>query len=284
VDADLHIHTLFSDSTLSPYEVVTCAKGMGLKAISICDHDTIDGVREAMGYASNLIEVIPGIELNAVTQRHEIHILGYFIDIDNLRFNERLEAFRRARISRIYNMVERLASLNIKIDSQRVFQVAGKGSVGRIHLATVLREENIVDSVQEAFNLYLGHDKPCCVKRVSIQPEEAIRIIREAGGVPVLAHPGVSGCDEIIPELVRLGIKGIEAYHPAHPLPIWSHYEKLAKKHRLLVTGGSDCHGTARGQIMMGTVRVSMDVVERLRKQRAEIHHGDTEARRYNEV
>lgn len=266
MDADLHIHTWFSDSTLSPNEVVTCAKGMGLKAISICDHDMIDGVREAMGYASNLIEVIPGIELNTIAQRHEIHILGYFIDIDNLHFNERLAAFQKARILRIYDMVERLASLNIRVDSQRVFQVAGKGSVGRIHLATVLREENIVSSVQEAFNLYLGHNKPCCIKRVGIQPDEAIRIINEAGGVPVLAHPGVSGCDEIIPELVRLGIKGIEAYHPAHPLPIWRYYEKLAKKHKLFVTGGSDCHGTARGQITIGTVRVSMDKVKEMRR------------------
>ncbi|MEK7275033.1 MAG: PHP domain-containing protein [Candidatus Desantisbacteria bacterium] len=266
MNADLHIHTWFSDSTLSPEQVVTYAMEMGLKAISICDHDIIDGAREAMEYASNSIEIIPGIELSAVTMQHEIHILGYFMDINNSCFNEKLEAFRKARISRVYEMVERLAAIGVKIDSRKIFEIAGNGSVGRIHVACALRKENVVSSVQEAFNLYLGCNKLCYIKKARILPEEAIKIILEAGGVPVLAHPGVSNCDEIIPELVRLGIKGIEAYHPMHPLPLWKHYEKLAKKHRLLITGGSDCHGTARGQMMIGTVRVAMDAVEKLRQ------------------
>ncbi|MDI6781291.1 MAG: PHP domain-containing protein [bacterium] len=265
MDADLHIHTWFSDSTLSPKQVVTYAREMGLKAISICDHDIIDGAREAIEYASNSIKIIPGVELSAVAMQHEIHILGYFMDMNDSCFNERLEAFRKTRISRIFEMIKKLAAIGIKIDSKQIFEVAGKGSVGRVHVATVLCKENIVSSVQEAFNLYLGYNKPCYIKKTRISPEEAIRIIREAGGVPVLAHPGVSMCDEIIPELVRLGIKGIEAYHPMHPLPLWKHYEKLAKKYRLLITGGSDCHGTARGQMMIGTVRVAMDAVEKLR-------------------
>lgn len=265
MDADLHIHTWFSDSTLSPEQVVTYAREMGLRAIAICDHDIIDGTREAMKYACNSIEIIHGIELSAIAMQHEIHILGYFIDINNSCFNEKIEAFRKARVSRLYEMIERLATIGIKIDSKQIFEIAGKGSVGRVHVATVLCRENIVSSVQEAFDLYLGYNKPCYIKKARISPEEAIKIIHEAGGVSVLAHPGVSNCDEIIPELVRLGIKGIEAYHPMHPLPLWRHYERLAKKHRLLITGGSDCHGTARGQIMIGTVRVTMDMVEKLR-------------------
>ncbi|MBU0700475.1 PHP domain-containing protein [bacterium] len=270
MDADLHIHTWFSDSTLSPEQVVTNAREMGLKAIAICDHDMIDGTREAIECASNSIEIIPGVELSAVTNQHEIHILGYFMDINNSCFNEKLEAFRKARILRVYEMVERLSSMGIKIDSRQIFEIAGKGSVGRVHVATVLCKENVVASVQEAFNLYLGYNKPCYIKKVRIQPEEAIKIIREAGGIPILAHPGVSKCDEIIPELVRLGIKGIEVYHPMHPLPLWKYYEKLAKKYKLLITGGSDCHGTARGQMMIGTVRVTMDAVEKLRRQKTE--------------
>jgi predicted metal-dependent phosphoesterase TrpH len=266
MDADLHIHTWFSDSTLSPEQVVIYAKEMGLKAISICDHDIIDGTREATQYASGSIEIIPGVELSAVARQHEIHILGYFMDINNPCFNEKLEAFRKARISRLYEMIERLAAIGIKIDIKQIFEAAGKGSVGRVHVATVLYMKNVVSSVQEAFNLYLGYNKPCYIKKIRISPEEAIRIIHEAGGVSVLAHPGVSNCDEIIPELVRLGIKGIEAYHPMHPLPLWKHYEKLAKKYRLLITGGSDCHGTAKGQMMIGTVRVPMDAVEKLRR------------------
>ncbi len=265
MNADLHIHTWFSDSTLSPVQVVTYAREMGLKAIAICDHDIIDGAKEAVEYASGSIEIVPGVELSAVAMQHEIHILGYFMDMNDSCFNERLEAFRKARISRIFEMIERLAAIGIKIDSSQIFEAAGKGSIGRVHVATVLCRENIVSSVQEAFNLYLGYNKPCYIKKTRISPEEAIKIIREAGGVPVLAHPGVSKCDEIIPELVRLGIKGIEAYHPMHPLPLWKHYEKLAKKHRLLITGGSDCHGTARGHMMIGTVRVTMEKVEKLR-------------------
>lgn len=267
MDADLHIHTHFSDSTLSPAEVISYAKETGLRIIAICDHDVVDGVKEITKYNDKIIDIdiIPGVELSSIKGKYEIHILGYFINPDDICFNIKLEKFRERRRIRIHEIVDRLALLGVKIDIEDVFKIAGKGSVGRLHIAIVLHKNNIVNSLQEAFNLYLGYDKPAYVHKIRLSPQEAIQMIKDAGGVPVLAHPGLSGCDEIIPELIRLGIKGIEAHHPMHPLPLREYYERLAKKYGLIVTGGSDCHGRARGPVLIGTIRVTSNVVEELR-------------------
>lgn len=270
--ADLHIHTDFSDSTFSPEEVAAHAGEKGLSAIAICDHDCVDGIEPCEKAASPLgIEVISGIELTVEKEDAEIHILGYFIDRKVEWFQNRLKAMRESRISRVYEMVEKLNALGINVKVEDVFRLAGRGSVGRLHLAQAMLKTGKVKSFREVFGKYIGFQKPCYVPHVKFSPQEAIEFILKDGGVPVLAHPGIMNKDEYIPELVGYGLKGIEAYHTDHSSGVVKHYEELAEEYGLLTTGGSDCHGMGKGRVLIGTVRIPYELVEKLKRQAGKI-------------
>jgi len=265
--ADLHVHTFYSDSTFSPEEVVSCAKDKGLSAIAICDHDSIDGIEPCQKIGAPVdLEIIPGIELTVEKADAEIHLLGYFIDWKVEWFQERLKEIQVSRIDRIYKMVEKLNGANIKIDPKEVFKLAGKGTVGRLHLAQAILKAGKAKSFREIFDKYIGFLKPCYVSNVRFSPEEAIRMLLEVGGVPVLAHPDVLGKDEYIPELKGYGLKGIEVYHTDHKKTAVKRYEELAKQYNLLMTGGSDCHGLGKGRVLLGEVRVPYELVDRLKE------------------
>lgn len=264
--ADLHIHTNFSDGLLSPEEIVQKAHGAGLTIIAITDHDTVDGIPRAIAEGAKLgVKVIPGIEFTTDLPDTEIHILGYYIDYKAGWLLELLKKIREDRVSRIYKMVEKLQKLGIKIDSNEVLKLAAIGSVGRPHVARVLLEKGVVGSIQEAFNKYLDCNSPAYVKHFKLTPFEAVETIIKAGGVPVYAHPKVSGKDELIPELVSHGLAGIEVFYSKHYPADVEHYKSKAKKYDLLMTGGSDYHGIGTMKdVALGDIRMTDDDVKKL--------------------
>ncbi len=266
--ADLHVHTTFSDGTFPPEEVVVRALQLNLKVIAITDHDCIEGIDYAVKAAEGTtLEIIPGVELSAAKDDTEIHILGYFIDREYGPLKELLEKIKLNRVQRMRNMVERLAEEGVNIDINKVLEHAEKGTVGRGHLAKLMVEAGEVKDFNDAFDKYIGDDKSCNVKHKRLDFEEAIDIIKKAGGVPVLAHPGTSGQDVNIEEYAKAGMLGVEVYHSNQGARCNKKYLELAKKFNMLVTGGSDCHGDKKGKVLLGTVLVSKDVVDILRKE-----------------
>lgn len=270
--ADLHVHTFYSDSTFSPEMAIACAKGKGLDAIAICDHDSIGGIAPCQKEGSLVsIEVIPAIEMTAEKIDAEIHLLGYFIDWQAEWFKKLLTEIQKARLDRAYEMLKKLKDAGIEMNPENVFRLAGKGTVGRLHVAQAMILTGKVRTFREVFDKYIGFGKPCYVPYTKFSPKEAIEIILKAGGVPVLAHPNILGKDEYIPEFIGYGLRGIEVYHTDHNSRVRVHYEGIAKRYNLLMTGGSDCHGLAKGKVLMGGVRVPYELVEKLKAEAEKI-------------
>lgn len=264
--ADLHVHTFYSDSTFSPEEVVETAKNSGLAAIAICDHDSVSGIAPCTELASKSgLEIIPSIELTVEKPDAEMHLLGYFIDWKADWFLDKLKKLRSMRLDRMRKMVELLHKFEIHIDPEEVFKLAGKGTVGRLHLAMAILKTGKINNLREAFEKYIGFMKPCYVPSSHFTPKEAMEAVLKLGGVPVLAHPVTVGKDDYIPELIEYGLRGIEVYHTDHKNNVRRHYEELAKRYGLLVTGGSDCHGLGKGRVLLGTVKVPYELVELLK-------------------
>ncbi|OGO04893.1 MAG: hypothetical protein A2Y73_00935 [Chloroflexi bacterium RBG_13_56_8] len=269
---DLHVHTTASDGLHTPKEVVKMANAIGLQAISICDHDTVDGLPEAFEAARDTgLEVIPGVEISADYRGQEVHILGYFVDHENLPLRDALACSRDSRRERGKAMLAKLESLGIFLSWDRVQELAGTGSLGRVHIAEALHEAGYVASPQEAFDRYIGNDRPAYAHRFRIQAIEAMRLIRGAGGLPTLAHPrDVQGA---VPELVAGGLVGLEVYYTGYSREMTSHLRALARRHNLLCTGGSDFHGLALlPDHALGSVSVPTECVENLRARERLLH------------
>lgn len=265
--ADLHLHTLFSDSTYTAQELIQEAKKADLACIAVVDHDTVLGIEPSLEAArTNNIEVLPGIELTAEYNDLEIHILGYIIDYKNQSLLEKLEFLSKNRIERIYKMVDKLKSIGIGLEAKDVFDLARQGTVGRLHVAGALVKEGWVTSVNEAFQKYIGDKCPGYILGFRLSPAEAIRLIKGAGGIPVLAHPHTIAQDNLIPELVNSGIMGLEVYYPDYTTAMIDSYLNLADKYNLLITGGSDCHGQAKPEVRIGSVKIPHELVEKLKE------------------
>jgi predicted metal-dependent phosphoesterase TrpH len=268
---DLHIHTTASDSLLTPKESVEIAKKCGLCAISITDHDTIDGFAEAKQKADELgIEIISGVELSVTYMGDDFHLLGYLIDHGNPEFLKKINSFREERSIRGEKMVEKLNELGIDLRMETVKAIAGNGSVGRPHLADALVKEEFVHTYDEAFARYLGYHAPAYVPKKFLTPKEGIDLIHLVRGVAVLAHPGTSRSQQAIFDFLEIGLDGIEAYHSQHDRNTTTHYINLAKKLGLIYTGGSDCHGKRKGKLLIGTVKVPYRCLEMLRRVKEE--------------
>ena len=266
--ADLHIHTTASDGTLTPEQTVQEAARIGLGALGIADHDTVDGIAPAIAASrdTNVI-VVPAVEINTDYGKDEIHILGYYINHESKALNTHLEHFRFERAERGRLIVERLNEMGLNVSLDRVFQIAGKGSVGRPHIARAIVEAGYASSMNGAFGKYLIRGAPAYVPRHKLTPSQAIDIIREAGGVAVLAHPGNSKCDELIPELVKTGLQGIEVYHTDHSSAKARHYNEIARRYGLIATGGSDSHGPDNLKtVPIGHVTVDLAVICKLKE------------------
>jgi len=269
---DLHVHTSYSDGVFPPERVVQEALRLGLKAVAITDHDCVDGIEPSIDAARDTsLEIIPGVEISSVKKDTEIHILGYFIDWRETALVKKLREIRENRVERIIEMLDRLKEHGVEISLDKVLAKITTGSVGRMHLARVMVEQNVVGTLAETFEKYIGDDKPCYAPHKRVDYRDAIKLIRNAGGVPVLAHPGTMGKDEYIPDYVKAGLRGIEVFHTRHRPGVSDAYTALSKKYGLLVTGGSDCHGTGKNEILMGKVEVGYDIVEKLREEAEKI-------------
>lgn len=266
--ADLHVHTNCSDGTLSPEDVVREAFRIGLHTIAITDHDSIAGVKIAQRCANKYnVYVVPALELSGYndSSNSEIHILGYFVDIENPALCKKTVELFNDRIKRIYKIAEKLQALKVSITAEEIFELSGNASPGRMHVAEVLCRKGFCDSFQDAFQRYISDTGPAYVPKKTITPFEAVELIISAGGVPVLAHPVLIKKDELIPSLIKVGLQGIEAYYPAQSPEQQAKYLKIAKKYGLLVTGGSDFHGERKPEIPLGKVTIPNSLVKLLR-------------------
>ena len=256
---DLHVHSAASDGSYAPAEVVRLAKEGGLSAFALTDHDTVEGLPEAVAAGAKLgVEVIPGVEVRARFPGGTMHILGLAIDYTNGHLDERLAVLQRARTERNPQIVAKLNALGIPITMARVEAISGGGQVGRPHIARALLEAGYVDDLQEAFDKYLGWHRPAYVSKFRFPQEEAIAMIRDVQGVPVLAHPFTLGLGsalalrKLLVELKKAGLAGLEVFYSDHTPEQEALYLKLARELGLLVTGGSDYHGANKPEIALG--------------------------------
>ena len=273
---DLHTHSIASDGSMSPSELVRHAKGNGLAAIALTDHDTVDGVEEALEEGTKIgIEVIPGIELS-VDYQPEMHMLGYFLNLNEYtNIRQQLGLIRQGRDDRNRKIINRLNELGINITYDEVKNVALGDVTGRPHIARVLLSKGYVKSIDEAFDKYLSKQGLAYFKRFELTPVDGIKAIRSAGGLPVIAHPvflrkSYDEMDKLLKELKEYGLAGIEAIYCENSKEDTGKFLRLAIKHELLVTGGSDFHGTYKNGIELGrgrgNLKVPYELLEKLRR------------------
>jgi predicted metal-dependent phosphoesterase TrpH len=265
--ADLHLHTHFSDGTFSPEELVANGRQLGFAALALTDHDSVEGcarMTAACGAAG--IEFITGTELTAEHNDVELHLLGYFVDTQNEKLLVDLARFQAVRQDRIREMAARLNALNIPLEAESVFALANCKSPGRPHVARAMVKAGLCKSLDEAFARYLKKGRPAWVPKAKMSALEGVELIHQAGGLAVMAHPGLNRTDNVIPVLVEAGLDGIECFHTKHSTATSEHYLEIADKFNLLVTGGSDCHGFSKGKPLIGTVKLPYIHVEKLKE------------------
>ena len=265
---DLHVHSNFSDGTLSPSELVALAAQKGLSAIALTDHDTVSGVKEALSAAKGQnapLQVIPGTELSAEHNGNDIHIVGLFIDYQNKELIEKTSLFIERRTNRNAEMVKRLQDAGIPITLEAMQKDNPDTVITRAHFAKFLVTHNIVKTPKDAFTVYLNHNTPYYVPRVKMLGQEAIRLILQAGGIPILAHPMHYKLEEhvlrnMIEEFKEAGLADIEVKYSNHTKEEEAFVSTLAREYNLLPSGGSDFHGSNKPAISLGTGRGSLSV------------------------
>jgi 3',5'-nucleoside bisphosphate phosphatase len=259
---DLHSHTVYSDGTKKPYELVQLAKELGLRAIAVTDHDTVAGIQEAMEAGAKIgVEVIPGTELSIeypLPDHGHMHILGLFLDIESPELAQGLNWLRTMREERTPRILKKLAEHGLEISEEDIRNEAGEGSVGRPHIARIMVRKGFVSSMQEAFDQYLKKGAVAYVPKDKFALDKALKMITEAGGLPILAHPfSLKLDDTVVEELVasmkEKGLKGLEAHYSNHTPEQTAIYTEIANKHGLLISGGSDFHGENKPDIKLGT-------------------------------
>jgi len=266
--ADLHLHTSASDGRLEPRELVGLAVKVGLDVIAITDHDSIDGVAPAIAAAQAYpsLTVIPGVELSTDVPRGEVHILGYFMDYTDVNLTATLDGLRDSRKGRAIRMIAKLRDLGMEVQWRRVEELVQGGSVGRPHIAQAMLEAGHISSLREAFDKYIGRNGPAYAEREKMTPAESVRLILNARGLPVLAHPvDIEDLDILLPELIKAGLVGIEVFYTKYTPETMSRLLTIAQQHKLIATGGTDYHHFEDGkEDSMGTVFIPSQSVEQL--------------------
>lgn len=273
---DLHVHSNISDGTLTPKELVHYAKQKGLRAFALTDHDIIDGIEEAVQEGKELgVKVIPGIEFAAEYKDREIHILGLFIDYKNPYFVQKLDWIQNARVRRNEIMLQKLNDIGINITPEDLQQRAGKDLITRAHFGRAIFEKGYTQTLEDAFRLYLSPGSPGYVKRDVLSPKECIKLIHEAKGLAVLAHPTLyhlsdEELNHLVQSLCENGLDGIEAIYSLYSKEQENQIRSLAHHYNLLITGGSDFHGTNKKDIDIGTgkgnLKIPYEILEELKK------------------
>jgi 3',5'-nucleoside bisphosphate phosphatase len=270
---DLHIHSTASDGTSTPAEILNIADELNIGAIAITDHDTIDGSREALtlGIPPSM-EFLTGIEISAAMPKGyagkgSFHVLGYGIDLENDMLNQTLERLQQARRERNPLILERLGKFGFELTMKEVLMEAGdKGQPGRPHICRVMIKKGYVHSISEAFDKYLGTGKAAYVDKYRVNCSRAAEIIIASGGIPVLAHPGLlrvnhgNSFEKLVQRLKEIGFVGIEVYYPEHSARLTDYYAHMAKRHGLLLTGGTDFHGRLKPDIKIGSGNGDLNV------------------------
>ena len=268
---DLHLHTTASDGMLVPKALVERAKQARLHTICITDHDTVSGFPEAWQAGQKLgIEVLPGCEISCDHEGKEIHVLGLLVNANDQEFASRLNTFRQERKAHLPRILARLAELGVPVTEAEVRKYATDEFVGRPHIARAMMARRYVTHLDEAFNRFLGTDAPAYVSRKRITAGEAIELIKRAGGVSVVAHPGVYHYnDDNIASLAELGLCGVEVMHPDHDEGARTRYADSARRRKLLMTGGSDFHGAERwkSRVQPGSMSVPDTFLNEVRSQ-----------------
>lgn len=264
---DLHIHTSNSDGFYSPKEIIEKAKNAKLDIISITDHDNLSGIQEASSLGADAgIEVIPGLEISSDIRDREVHILGYFIDLNSEELERYLSFFREERIKRAVRIVRKLNSLGLPLSFEEVLIHAKHSAIGRPHIAQKMLEKGLVSNYFEAFNKYIGNGCPAYEKKVHISPQSAFKIISDAGGLSFIAHPA-NMPEDILKELIDSGVDGIEVIHPSHGMQQEKFYRGIVNEYFLLESGGSDFHGGKRDdEKNFGKYTVQSSSVDAMRK------------------
>lgn len=271
---DLHTHSIASDGSMAPAELVRHAKESGLSAVALTDHDTVDGIEEALEEGERIgFEVVPGVEIS-LDYNGEMHMLGYFFGGNYVKVEPLLNRLRMNREERNPKMVEKLNELGFDITLQEVAAEAKGRVVARPHMASVMVKKGYVKSVREAFDKYISSGRPAYVKKDRLTPEEGITEIVKAGGIPVLAHPiylglNVHKLDELLSKLVAVGLKGIEAHYVDNSYDDTGNLLRLAIKHNIIAAGGSDFHGKFKPDIKIGVgkgnLRVPYEALDRMK-------------------
>lgn len=249
---DLHIHSIYSDGSHTPEELITLAVRNRLQGLALTDHDTVEGVEEITRLGSEAgIITVTGVEISTNMYQRAVHILGYGIDITDPRLKSWLQPLQEGRKQRNTIILQKLRDLGIVIHDEEVQRVSGGGLVGRPHIARLLIEKKVVDSFDAAFKRYLGRNRPAWEDRFSYSPAASIDMIHQMGGIAVLAHPGhldpqMRLQSSLIRELVQYGLDGVEFYYPTHTKKMRKKLRTIAADHGLLLTGGSDFHGSTR--------------------------------------
>lgn len=257
---DYHIHTYYSDGVFSPEKIVDLALDVGLQAISLTDHDNVLSYNVAKEYLKTKevdLKLIQGIEVNTLYKEYEVHILGYFPDVTKSDFKNMLKVQQQARTKQTKEILALLAKKEgIKIKYEDVKNmVAEGGSIGRPHIAKAITNAGGTSNVMEAYSKYIHRASPVYVERKTVSPFDAVEVIYDAGGIPVIAHPyDIDIAEKLIKELMNCGLRGIEAYHRKHSPAIVEYFSSMAENLGLIVTGGSDFHAPniMNGQIILG--------------------------------
>lgn len=258
---DLHVHTIYSDGVLSPEEVVDLAIDRGLDGIAITDHDSINGVKLAIDYSKAFkdFNVIQGIEFSCVYKDEEVHILGYFIDVEDSRLIDITKKFRDHRRKRASKIITKLKNFNIDLDYNEILNKGDREFIGRANIARDMVEKSYVKNTQEAFNRYLNRGMSAYVERFYLSIEDTIKLISDLGGISVLAHPGLLKDKSIIKHCIEKGIQGIECIHSKHGRNDTEKLKTIAKENNLSITGGSDFHLEEKNEFLMGKYYVDLN-------------------------
>jgi predicted metal-dependent phosphoesterase TrpH len=275
--ADLHAHTTASDGTFTPAQLVAEAVRVGLDVLGIADHDSTEGIAPARAANRDSLRIIPAIELNCDIPGGEVHVLGYFHEIPGGALQALLQRLRAGRYDRAKGMADKMAALGMPISFERVKALAGTGSLGRPHVARAILEAGHVATIGEAFERFIGRNGPAYFERLELSPADAVRAIRASGGVPVLAHPLTFDAygtvlktvhpERLVPQLLDAGLRGIEAHYYRYPTGAIVALRQLAQQHGLIVTGGSDFHGSVKPDQGLGSVYVPWEAVEALQSE-----------------
>ena len=273
---DLHTHSKFSDGTFTPLQLVKYAEEKGLKAFALTDHDTTEGVKEAKSIETN-VEVISGVEISTRYDKKEIHIVGLYVNENDADLNKQLKYYREKRVTRNFEILEKLNSLGVNITIDDVKESCTGDVISRAHIAKALVSKGFVGSYTEAFDRYLGDNKCAYVPRETLNYEESMELITKAGGVPVLAHPLLykmsdTNLENMMVKLRQKGLKAVEVYYSTHSNSDTQHIMAMANRVGLIYSGGSDFHGATKPKIDMGTgmgkLAVPYEILEKIRGER----------------